>query len=197
MLKTDKEYWNSKYQANQMGWDIGYVSTPIKEYIDQLNTKNIDILIPGCGNAWEGEYLNKNGFINTHLIDISDEAISNFQKRVPHFPEHKIYNEDFFTHSKKYDLIIEQTFLSALHPTLREDYVKQMNHLLKPTGKLIGVIFGIDLFDDHPPYGGSKEEYEKLFSAHFNIKVLEEAHNSIEPRKGNELFLILEKKQSH
>jgi thiopurine S-methyltransferase len=194
MLKTDKEYWNSKYQANEIGWDIGYVSTPIKNYVDQLTDKNLEILIPGCGNAWEGEYLTDNGFINAHLIDISDEAVKRFKKRVPQFPVEKIYTENFFEHTPKYDLIIEQTFLSALHPSMRLDYAKQMHNLLKPNGKLVGVIFGIDLYEDHPPYGGLKPEYEKLFSPYFNIKVLDVAHNSIEPRKGNELFLILEKK---
>ena len=194
MLNTDKEYWNSKYIANQTGWDIGEVSTPIKEYIDQIDNKEVDILIPGCGNAWEGEYLTNQGFGNAHLIDISDEAISRFQRRVPYFPAHKIYNEDFFTHSKKYDLIIEQTFFSALHPTMREDYAKQMHNLLKPNGKLVGLLFGIDLYEDHPPYGGNREEYLSLFSPYFNIKVLDMAHNSIKPRSGNELFLILERK---
>ncbi len=194
MLITDKDYWNSRYAENQIGWDIGEISTPIKAYIDQLTNKELQILIPGCGNAWEGEYLTNQGFIHTHLIDFSEEAIQRFQQRVPYFPANKIYNEDFFTHSPKYDLIIEQTFFSALHPTMRKDYVKKMHALLQPKGKLVGLLFGIDLFEDHPPYGGNKEEYISLFEPYFTISVMEEAHNSIGPRKGNELFMILEKK---
>jgi thiopurine S-methyltransferase len=194
MLLTDENYWNNKYIAKNIGWDIGYVSTPIKEYVDQLSSKEVKILIPGCGNAWEGEYLINQNFRKTHLIDISSQAIKEFKNRVPKFPESQIHHVNFFEHNETYDLIIEQTFLSALHPSMREDYVKKMNALLNPGAKLIGVIFGIEFFNDHPPYGGLLSEYEKLFQPYFHVKVLEIAHNSIPPRKDNELFLILEKK---
>ena len=194
ILITDENYWNDKYLTDKIGWDIGYVSTPIKDYLDQVSTKNIQILIPGCGNAWEGEYAINNGFVNTHLIDLSTDAISKFKKRVPNFPENQIYHGDFFKHEVKYDLIIEQTFLSALHPTMRKDYAKQMANLLKTGGKIVGVIFGIDLYHDHPPYGGHKDEYQELFEPYFKVHTFETANNSIPPRSGNEIFLILEKK---
>lgn len=48
----DAHYWNERYQNSATGWDIGAVSTPLKEYIDQLDSKEIRILIPGCGNAY-------------------------------------------------------------------------------------------------------------------------------------------------
>lgn len=41
-----QEYWNNRYLQHQTGWDIGTVSTPLKEYIDQLSDKQISILIP-------------------------------------------------------------------------------------------------------------------------------------------------------
>ena len=63
-MSLDSNAWNQRYISNNTGWDIGYVSTPIKEYIDQITNKNIKILIPGCGNAHEAEYLFKNGFKN-------------------------------------------------------------------------------------------------------------------------------------
>ena len=53
----DKEYWNEKYLQGSAGWDIGYASTPLVEYFSQLTDKNLRILIPGCGNAYEAEYL--------------------------------------------------------------------------------------------------------------------------------------------
>ena len=147
-MKNDKKYWDDRYIADEIGWDIGYISTPIKEYIDQIKNKKTDILIPGCGNAYEGEYLIDQGFENPHLIDFSKEAITNFKKRVPHFPASNIYLEDFFQHNEKYDLIIEQTFFSALHPSQRNKYVKKMHAILKPKGKLVGLLFGIELFSD-------------------------------------------------
>jgi len=51
--KYSAEYWNRQYLESKTGWDIGYISTPIKEYIDQLTDKSIKILVPGAGNAYE------------------------------------------------------------------------------------------------------------------------------------------------
>jgi hypothetical protein len=54
-------YWDQKYQNQETGWDIGTISEPLKCYIDQLEDKNIRILIPGCGNAYEAKYLIEKG----------------------------------------------------------------------------------------------------------------------------------------
>ena len=32
----EKEFWENRWENGQTGWDIGAVSTPIKEYIDQI-----------------------------------------------------------------------------------------------------------------------------------------------------------------
>lgn len=41
-----EKYWTERYLEGRTGWDIGYLSTPIKTYIDQLKDKDISILIP-------------------------------------------------------------------------------------------------------------------------------------------------------
>ena len=71
MNELDASYWSNRFEQEDTPWDIGFVSTPIKEYIDQLTDKNISILIPGCGNCYEAGYLLQNGFNNITLIDIS------------------------------------------------------------------------------------------------------------------------------
>jgi thiopurine S-methyltransferase len=194
MISLDKDYWNNRYINNEIGWDIGYVSTPLKNYFDQLNNKDLRILIPGCGNAYEAEYLFKQGFKNVFIVDIAPEAIKAFKNRVPEFPENQIFLADFFELKQTWDLIIEQTFFCALNPAIREKYVQKMHKILAPNGKLVGLLFNCELNTEHPPFGGFKEDYEKLFSKYFNIKTMETCYNSIEPRKERELFIILEKK---
>ncbi len=193
-MNLDASYWNEQYRSRQTGWDIGYVSTPIKEYIDQLEDKNLRIMVPGAGIAWEVEYLFLKGFRNTYLLDISDEAIRSFQNRVPDFPHKHLINEDFFQHQGKYELIIEQTFFSSLPPYLRFDYAEHMNQLLLPGGKLVGLLFNHEFGNDHPPYGGCPEEYRELFGDHFSIRQFEVAYNSIKPRREREHFIILTRK---
>ena len=82
-MKLSKDLWNERYENQDTGWDIGHISTPLKEYFEQLENKNIKILIPGCGNAYEAEYLYKLGFKQVHLIDWAQKALDNFQKRNP------------------------------------------------------------------------------------------------------------------
>ena len=169
-------------------------STPLKEYIDQLKDKNITILIPGSGSSYEGEYLYNKGFKNVFLLDYSPIAFSRLLTRCPDFPKNNFIIQNFFEHKGTYDLIIEQTFFSAIHPNEREKYVLKMNELLGDNGRLTGLLFAIKLGDEFPPFGGNKEEYTRLFSPYFDIKQIEIAYNSIGPRQGNEFFINLVKK---
>lgn len=189
-----KQFWNNKYVANDFGWDIGDISLPLKTYIEQLSNKEISILIPGAGNAYEAEYLFRKGFKNVTVLDFAESPLQNIKKRLPEFPDKQLIQQDFFEHQGQYDLIIEQTFFCAINPSLRQQYVKHMNQLLKPNGKLIGLLFNDVLNTDKPPFGGNKQEYETLFSPTFELKVLETCYNSIKPREGRELFMILENK---
>jgi SAM-dependent methyltransferase len=189
----DQTYWEKRWQNGETGWDIGSVSTPLKAYIDQLENRNLRILIPGCGNSYEAEYLWSQGFLHTDIVDYSPLAIENFQKRVPFFPKEQIYCLDFFEMKGSYDLILEQTFFCALDPGLRQAYALQMHQLLAPGGKLVGLLFDETGNTDKPPFGGTLEEYKTIFSPLFEIKTLERAYNSIPPRAGRELFLNLNK----
>lgn len=182
------QYWQNRWQAGETGWDIGYASPPITTYFENIN-KSAKILIPGCGNGWEGEYLYKQGFTNITLLDIAPKAIEAMQKRMPDAPEGMIKLGDFFELDDHYDYIIEQTFFCALHPSLRFDYVKKAASLLNDHGKLVGVLFDTDFGFDHPPFGGTKKIYEDFFEQYFELLHLAPCTNSIGPRKGKELFI--------
>lgn len=194
MTTLNKTYWENLYQTEDTGWNIGHISTPIKTYIDQLENKALKILIPGAGNSYEAEYLWNNGFTNLYILDIAKQPLENFKKRVPDFPENQLLLKDFFTLDDTFDLIIEQTFFCALNPDLRSQYVNKMSELIKPKGKLAGLLFDFPLSNDGPPFGGSKEEYISRFSDDFHLNTLEKSYNSIKPRADKELFFIFEKK---
>ncbi|MBA3682158.1 MAG: methyltransferase domain-containing protein [Bacteroidetes bacterium] len=188
------KYWDDLYLNNDKPWDMGQVSPPLKAYFDQLTNKQISILIPGAGNAYEAEYLVNNGFTNVFVCDYASLPLQNLLERCPQIKPENLLQEDFFKmENKKFDLIVEQTFFCAIDRSLRKEYFEKMNDLLNPKGKLIGLLFNDTLNDDRPPFGGTKEEYEGYFKDIFSPKVYETAYNSLKPRVGRELFMNLEK----
>ena len=195
-MNFDEPFWTERYRTGQIGWDAGDVTTPIKEYVDQLTNKDIKILVPGCGYGHEVKYLYDSGFTNVYVVDLSIEPLRALQVRCPNIPKDRFIQGDFFDLADVYDLIIEQTFFSVFPPEDRDLYVDKMHSLLAPNGKLVGVLFNIPLNDTHPPFGGSKEDYIEHFKPKFDLLTFETSYNSIPPRAGAEVFIILQKKNS-
>jgi methyl halide transferase len=177
--KLTQDYWDTRYAQNQLGWDLGEVSPPLKAYFDQLEDKSLKILIPGGGNSYEAEYLIQQGFTDVTVVDISAVVIERLRRQYAPYLDRglRLLHQDFFKHEGQYDLIVEQTFFCALDPSLRPDYVRHMQKLLKEEGKLVGVLFDRE-FAGGPPFGGSRAEY------------------SIAPRAGSEAFVIAQKRKA-
>ncbi len=187
-------YWDFRYANNQTGWDVGYASPPLSNYVKQIENKDIAVLIPGCGNAYEAEYLLQQGFTNIHLLDFSSEAVKHLHSRFEKYKQQiKIIQADFFAHQGQYDLVLEQTFITTVSPERRKSFAQKIAGLVKPGGKYAGVFFNLH-FEVNPPYGGSADEYIALFSENFTIKTIQPCYNSIMPRKDEELFFIFTRK---
>jgi SAM-dependent methyltransferase len=191
-LPLDQTYWDNQYQANATGWDLGQVSPPIKKYIDTIENKEAKILIPGCGNSYEAEYLVKQGFTNVTVIDIAPTLVENLKQKFAQNKNITIVLGDFFEHQGNYDYIIEQTFFCALPPAMRQKYVWKMHQLLSEHGKLIGLLFNRE-FEVSTPFGGSLKEYEQLFYKAFAFISISLAGNSIPSRANTELFFEFQK----
>ncbi|MFT6933957.1 MAG: SAM-dependent methyltransferase [Maribacter sp.] len=195
--QKENEYWTERYVNQKTGWDIGYPSTPLKAYIDQLTDKSIKILVPGAGNGYEAQYVWEQGFKNVVVIDISEVPLKEFKKRNPKFPKDQLLHGNFFEHHESYDLILEQTFFCSFVPTdeNRNAYAQHVASLLTPTGKLVGVWFVFPLTDDMEkrPFGGNKALYLSYLNPYFNTVTFESCYNSIAPRHEKELFGIFTK----
>jgi methyl halide transferase len=194
-MAKSSTYWESRYQDGETGWDLNGVTPALQEAVKHL-PKDTKILIPGCGLAWDGEALHHAGFTEVYLSDWAPSAKAAFLRRVPSFPENHFFTEDFFewamspVHAKKFDLVLECTFYCAIPPTLRPQYVHAMQHLIKPGGKLMGLLFTFPLTEVGPPYGGSMEEYTTRFSHPFKLETFASSPLSIAPRADKEVFFI-------
>ena len=186
----DLSFWDKQYQKDQTPWDMRQVSPPLKAYFDQIKEKRKDILIPGCGNSYEAHYLQDQGFTSLTLVDISEVLMKRLHD---HFGDTlQLITANFFDLAGQFDLIIEQTFFCALDPALRPAYIEKTFELLRPGGKLVGLLFDRD-FQGGPPFGGHLDEYAALLGKKFAIHTLAPCYNSIKPRAGTELFFIVVK----
>lgn len=185
----DASYWNERYLNHETGWDMRGPSTPLTRYIDGLLDPNLDILIPGCGNAHEAIYLLDKGFTRITLLDIAPLAVDHLREKFRNTPVTVVQADFFKWTEKQYDLILEQTFFCAIDPALREAYATHTARLLKSNGTLVGVLFNRDFEQAGPPFGGSEQEYRGLFTPYFKIHHLNPCYNSIGPRAGTELFI--------
>lgn len=192
-MDLSADFWDNRYKSNDIGWDLGAVSPPLKAYFDQLTNLDLKILIPGGGNSYEAEYLFNEGFKNVYVVDLSQTALDNLKHRIPDFPSSNLILDNFFDLNITFDLIIEQTFFCAINPSLRADYAKKASEILNVNGKVAGLLFDAVLNTTHPPFGGSKTEYLGYFIPYFDIKIMDASYNSIKPRAGRELFFIIQK----
>ncbi len=196
--KKENYYWSLRYKEKRTGWDIGRPSSPLINYINQIEDKLLRILIPGAGNAYEAEYLFKKGFKNVYVLDVSMFPLQNLKSRLPDFPQEQLIHANFFEHLGKYDLIFEQTFFCSFEPSdkNRMNYAKKMSDLLVTNGKLVGLWFDFPLKNvNERPFGGTKEDYLKYLSPFFKVKTFERCYNSIAARDDKELFGVFSKKQ--
>jgi methyl halide transferase len=182
----DRAFWQARYDEKATGWDIGTISTPLKAYIDQLEDRSLRILIPGCGFGHEAVYLARLGFTHVTVIDLVDDAMRPVREQAPSV---RCITGDLFEREGSYDLILEQTLFCAIDPRLRSSYISRIASLLVPGGKYAGVLFN-RTFTGGPPFGGSAEEYAGYLRPHFREFSLEPCYNSIEPRKGTEVFVL-------
>jgi methyl halide transferase len=195
---TEHQYWANRYDSGLTGWDLGAPAPALKAYFDQLADKNLRILIPGAGNAYEAEYLHRQGFTNVTVLDIVEQPLVDFAARVPDFPQKNLVLGNFFEFSGQFDLMIEQTFFCSFPPLAehRERYAATAATLLRPGGKLVGLWFDIPLTGDleKRPFGGTRDEYLTYLSPFFTLKCFDPCYNSIKPRAGTELFGIFVRK---
>ena len=192
----DAEYWETRWQGQQTGWDIGQASPPLVQYLKGISDRQTRILIPGAGRAYEALYLHQQGYKQVFVCDWAPSAFDYLRETAPDFPEDHFLVGNFFELEPKapFDLLLEQTFFCAIDPALRPQYVAKAAELLDDDGTLAGVLFAHEFPFPGPPFGGKAAEYHQLFSTAFEILTMEITPYSIAPRLGNELFVELKKK---
>ena len=158
----DQNYWEKRWQKNETAWDIGHPSPAITEYLDQYPDKNIAILIPGCGNAYEAEYMIKHGFTNITLIDISPKAVERLKLKFKDKKEVEFAVRTKVSVDKNHvtGLQTKNTVVATVHGFIHDDnkdvdaYKKKHAH---EWIHILGSVDGIGLIEDSSEWEESKE----------------------------------------
>ena len=189
------EFWEKCYQSGDMGWDLGS-PTPIFDHWIKSQAYPLSICVLGAGNGWDALNFAEKGHIIT-AVDFAESAIENMnvfmKKRGVHI---NIIHSDIFDLGKlfshNFDIVLEYTCFCAIDPAKRMDYIRMTHEILKPYGKLVGLLFPIDkdLNDDGPPYGVDLDTTIDLFSQYFTLDTKEISNLSVKSRYGREIFVI-------
>ena len=191
-----RDHWQAYYNHDDLRWDIGAVSPPLKRLWEEGALNPGRVIIPGCGQGHEVLYCVRQGCEVTG-VDYTEGAVGLLRGNLERAGlAARVIQSDFFeldsTHDASYDLMLEQTFFCAIHPRDRERYVETARRILRPGGLLAGVFYETGEAGG-PPYNTTQDHIREHFSGSFEIVRLEKCDHSHERRAGREVLAILKK----
>lgn len=187
--------WEDLYRKGEVHWNRGAPSPPLKQYLAR-NPVRGRALVPGCGYGHEVALAAEHG-LDPVGLDIAPTGIAEARANYPHLAECFVAG-DFFNPPEElrgaFDVVLEHTCLSGLHPSLRADYRRGIDLTLRTGGMLIGIWFinpDLDPGEEGPPYPFSIPDLTALFSEGYEIVDDYEPDVAFEGREGRERVRVL------
>jgi len=188
MKSTEMEFWDSRYRAGRMPWDMGGIPAALAAYLQKASPQRV--LIPGCGSGYEVRAFHQCGW-DVLAADYSPAAIARARKMLGALAS-RVVLADFFSHDfggQPFDVIYERTFLCSLPPEVWPQYVRRMAGLLADDGKLVGVfLYGHE--DEPPPYPLPQGQSQALFGQYFTLVEDEPVNDSLPLFAGHERWQV-------
>ncbi len=192
-----RDDWQKHYAEDDLRWDLGQVAPPFVRLWEEGKLGQGRVIIPGCGRGHEVLFLAGNGFQVTGL-DYAPGAVELLSRSLQEKGvQADILHQDFFelgdNHISRYDLMLEQAFFCAIHPSRRSAYVETAARIIKKGGLLAGLFYENNE-KGGPPFNTTPADILEHFSDEFDIETLERTPHSVEKRKDKELLGLLRKK---
>jgi len=143
-----------------MPWDLGEPSRPVRHMVRRYFPPGGKVIIPGCGRGHEALYLAGRGYEVT-AVDLVPEPLDYLrgEARKGAVKIEAIEGDAFElpeSYNGAFDVFLEQTFFSAIEPSLYPDYEQLAYRVLKPGGQLLGVFMEVP-WEGGPPYNSPPE----------------------------------------
>ncbi|KAJ7604260.1 S-adenosyl-L-methionine-dependent methyltransferase [Roridomyces roridus] len=166
IITDDMNTWDQAWEQNVTPWETGTSQPPLLEVLRSGEVpfpRSGRAFVPGCGSGHDAISISAELGVETLAGDISAVAVKEANKLiVPEGLKVRFEVQDFFAFedSQKFDLIYDYTFFVAIPPSMRMDWGKQINALIKPGGYLITLVFPLDPESDAgPPFFVRPEHY--------------------------------------
>lgn len=130
-------------------------------------------------------------------LDIAPTGIAEAQALYPHLDAFFVAGDLFDPPEEMrgaFDVVLEHTCMSGLHPSLRVHYRRGIDLTLRPGGLLIGVWFinpDLDPGEEGPPFPFSIEDLTALFADGYEIVEDYEPDVAFAGREGRERIRVL------
>ena len=165
--------WDEKYKAGNTRWEKGAPSPVLKQYLERHPAQG-RALVPGCGRGHEVALAVEQG-LDAIGLDIAPTAIAQAREKYPHLAERFVLGNLFDPPKPMhgaFDVVLEHTCMSGLHPSMRADYRRGIDLTLRPGGLLIGVWYinpDLDPGEEGPPFPFPEPELTALFAKGYEI----------------------------
>jgi len=187
--------WDESYRKGEIYWDKGAPSPPMKQYLERHPARG-RALAPGCGHGHEVSLAVEHG-LDVIGLDIAPTAIAEARALYPQIAERFIVGDLFSPAAELrgvFDVVLEHTCMSGLHPTLRANYRHGIDLTLRPGGLLIGVWYinpDLEPGEEGPPFPFSVPDLTALFADGYEIVTDYVPDVSFRGREGRERMRVL------
>ncbi len=189
------EFWESRYQEGNIGWDIGQPAPPFVELLAGADAPSPgSMIVLGCGRGHDAVFFARHGF-DVVAVDFAPSAIRAAKHEAERssveirFIEHDLFTlDEGYNHT--FDYVLEHTCFSALPSERRNEYAQLVKRLMADNGTYIALFFTHGK-PGGPPFDTTAEEVRALFSPHLSITRLEQPGRSAKQRAGQELFALM------
>lgn len=166
------EYWESRYQANDMTWDKGEPSPGLVDFLAaHPELPRGTVCVPGCGTGHDVRALARAGF-EVFGFDLAPSAIALAEQRTRAAGLTATFQLGNFLQDpppRKFDWLFEHTLFCAIQPRERDAYVQAVLRWLKSGGNYLAVNY-LDCGPVGPPWPTTRAEITQRFAPHFSLR---------------------------
>lgn len=187
--------WDEIYRKGEVFWNKGAPSPPMKQYLERHQVRG-RALVPGCGHGHEVLLAVEHG-LDAIGLDIAPTGVAEARALYPKLAERFVVGDLFNPPAEMrdaFDVVLEHTCMSGLHPSLRANYRRGIDLTLRRGGLLVGVWFispDLDPGDEGPPFPFSVPDLTSLFAEGYEIVEDYVPEVSFETRVGQERVRVL------